>query len=255
MAQPPFIDRLIDESQDLFAEAEQRGITVRLMGGVGIRVLLGKRFAPTFERPYRDLDILVRRRQRREVEELLAGRGWKPAIAFNALSGARRLLFEDPASEAQVDVFVESFEMCHMLPLADGLNRPGPALPATDLLMSKLQIVELNAKDRNDCLAILQGCDIADGDHRTLEPGRFAQLTCSDWGLHHTCELNFQRLLEGINSVPATDASKITAAIDSLAHAMEHAPKTRRWNIRARIGERKRWYEEPEDVDRSPADR
>jgi hypothetical protein len=254
MAQAPFTDRLIDEGQDLVAEAEQRGVTVRLMGGVGIRVLLGDRFAPTFERRYRDLDILVRRRQRRDVEQLLAGRGWAPATAFNALSGARRLLFEDPASDAQVDVFVESFEMCHTLPLGDGLTRPGPALPATDLLMSKLQIVQLNAKDRNDCYAVLQSCEIADGDHRTLEPGRIAQLTSSDWGLHHTFELNFQRLLAGINTVPAADATKITAAIDALVQAMEHSPKSRGWKVRARIGERKRWYDVPEEVDRTPAD-
>jgi hypothetical protein len=254
MARAPFIDRLIDEGQDLVAEAEQSGIVVRLMGGVGIRLLLGDRFAPAYERPYRDLDILVRRRQRRDVEHLLAGRGWEPASAFNALSGARRLLFEDPESEAQVDVFVESFEMCHSLPLADGLGRPGPTLPATDLLMSKLQIVQLNAKDRSDCYAILQSCVIGDGDHRALEPGRIAQLTSSDWGLHHTFELNFQRLLEGLTSAPAADAATITATIDALAQAMEHAAKSRGWKLRARMGERKRWYEEPEEVDRSPAD-
>ncbi|MGA9859284.1 MAG: hypothetical protein WBQ18_15575 [Solirubrobacteraceae bacterium] len=249
----PFAGRLLDEGEGLCSTAAERGVDLRLMGGVGIRLLLGDSFRRPYERPYRDLDIIVRRRQRRDVETLLSERGWQPATAFNALSGGRRLLFEDPASEAQVDVFVECFEMCHSLPLADSLHRPGPSLPATDLLMSKLQIVELNAKDRNDCYALLEGCAIADGDHRAIEPSRISELTGSDWGLHHTFELNFQRLLDGLATAPDADAELITTGVSALTEAVEQAPKSRGWKLRARIGERKRWYEEPEEVDRTPA--
>lgn len=251
--QRPFIDRLIEEGQDLVDEAERQGLSVRLMGGVGIRLLLAERFDPAFQRSYRDLDILVGRRQRRDVERLLKDRGWAPATAFNALSGGRRLLFEDPLSEAQVDVFVEAFEMCHTLPLADGLTGAAPTLPATDLLMSKLQIVQLNAKDRSDCYALLKGCPVEDGDHRALQPQRMTKLTASDWGLHHTFELNFQRLIEGLDqtALPPADAATITSAIDDLTHAVDRAPKSRGWKMRSRIGERRRWYEEPEEVDRS----
>jgi hypothetical protein len=249
----PFAGRLVQEGQELCAAAKDRGLDVRLMGGVGIRLLLGEDLTPAYDRPYRDLDIIIRRRQRREVATLLTDRGWDPAATFNALGGGRRLLFHDPASEAQIDVFVESFEMCHTLPLTDGLDRPGPSLPATDLLMSKLQIVELNAKDRNDCYALLEACDVADGDHRALEPSRLAGLTGADWGLHHTFELNLQRLRDGLTAVPNADSGRITAAVDALATAMEDTPKTRGWKLRARIGERKRWYEEPEEVDRTAA--
>jgi hypothetical protein len=249
---PPFAGRLLDEGRDLIADAEQHSIATRLLGGIGIRLLLNGTFAPAFDRPYRDLDLIVRRRHRRELEKLLAERGWQPATAFNALSGARRLLFEDPASDAQVDVFVEAFEMCHVLPLADGLRAPGPTLPATDLLMSKLQIVQLNAKDRSDCYALLHGCEIGGGDHRALDPQRVAVLTAADWGLHHTFEMNLCRLRDGLGTVPHLDVARVTAAISALQTGMEDAPKGRSWKLRARIGERKRWYEEPEEVDRSP---
>jgi hypothetical protein len=250
-AQTPFAGRLVQEGEDLCAAAQAREVDVRLMGGVGIRLLLGDRFAACYERPYRDLDIIVRRRQRREVESLLSDRGWAPAKAFNALGGGRRLLFEDPFSDAQIDVFVESFEMCHTLPLVDALDRPGPSLPATDLLMSKLQIVELNAKDRGDCYALLEGCEVAEGDHRAIEPSRICSLTGEDWGLHHTFELNLGRLRDGLASAAGVDAARITTAVNALSSAIEHRPKSRGWKLRARIGERKRWYEEPEEVDRS----
>ncbi len=249
-AETPFAGRLIEEGQGLCADAEQHGVQVRLMGGVGIRLLLGERFPSRYERPYRDLDIIIRRKQRRDVEALLSARGWEPAGAFNALGGGRRLLFEDPASDAQIDVFVESFEMCHTLPFAESLGHPGPTLPATDLLMSKLQIIELNPKDRGDCYALLEGCEIADGNHRAIEPRRVAGLTAEDWGLHHTFELNLERLQRALDSAADADVERISGAIAQLSEVIEQAPKSRAWKLRARIGERKRWYEEPEEVDR-----
>jgi Uncharacterised nucleotidyltransferase len=245
----PFGNRLLDESRELVEEAAAQGLTVRLMGGIGIRIVLDSRFPERYSRTYGDIDIIVGRRDARAVEELLAGRGWDPATAFNALNGSRRLLFHDPAGSAQVDVFVEAFEMCHALPLAESLQRPGPTLPATDLLMSKLQIVALNAKDRSDLYALLEGCEVRDGDHRAIELDRVAALTARDWGLHHTFELNLARLRDGLAAAEAPP--ELGAPIDAIAQAMETAPKTRAWKLRARIGERKRWYEDPEEVDRT----
>jgi hypothetical protein len=34
----------------------------------------------------------------------------------------------------------------------------------------------------------------------------------------------------------------------ALAARIEAAPKSRRWRMRAKIGERKRWYELPEEI-------
>ncbi len=248
---PPFAERLIEEGRELYEAARDLRLDLRLMGGVGIRLLLGERLPPAYRRSYRDLDVMVRRKQRRDVETLLAKRGWEPATEFNALGGGRRLLFHDPASEAQVDVFVESFEMCHSLPLVDGLDRPGPSLPATDLLMSKLQIVSLNTKDRNDCYALLESCTIAEGDHEAIELSRIAGLAAGDWGIHHTFELNLRRLREGLGAVAQADAEQINSILDQLCDAIDEVPKTRAWKLRAKIGERKRWYEEPEEVDRA----
>lgn len=244
----PFTDRLLEEGASLVEAAEARDIAVRLMGGVAIRLALGDRYHPSFDRSYRDIDIVCRRKDGRDVEALLASRGWTPATEFNALSGARRLLFHDPLSAAQVDVFVEVFEMCHTLPLADRLGYPGPTLPVTDLLMTKLQIVSLNAKDRRDSYALLTGCDVRDGDRSAIEPGRIAALTARDWGLHHTFEINLGRLRRDVGTCP--DPAKVTAGVDVIAASMEEAPKSRAWKLRARVGERKRWYQEPEEVDR-----
>jgi hypothetical protein len=245
-------DRLLDEGRQLVLEADQQGVTSRLLGGVGIRLRLGSRFDPAFDRQLQDIDLIVRRRDARKLEALIPTHGWEPSRQFNALNGARRLLFHERAGDAQIDVFVEAFQMCHQLPLADSLDQSGPSLPATDLLMTKLQIVQLNAKDRDDCYALLHGSAIATGDPDAIDPVRIARLTADDWGLHHTFELNLARLTDQLDSRPLSDEATraIAAAIAAIATAMEAEPKSRGWRLRARIGERRVWYDEPEEVKR-----
>lgn len=256
MTPAPFDTRLDEEARGLVEQAAGVGVTVRLMGGMGIRLLLADRYPAQLTRRYGDLDVLVRRREARALEDVIAGRGWEPAAEFNALNGARRMLFHDPASDAQVDVFVEAFEMCHRLPLAEGLEAAGPlTLQACDLLMSKLQIVQLNAKDRNDCYAVLIGCSGAPEAHQAVDVARVARVAAEDWGTHHTFERNLVVLEEHVGDVglaPA-DAALVRQAVGDLRMAMDAAPKSRSWKLRARIGERKRWYDEPEEVDREGA--
>jgi hypothetical protein len=245
-------ERLLEEGPQLVLEAEQGGLSPRLLGGVGIRQLLGDRFDSAFARPLHDIDLFVSKRDSRKLQGLIQDHGWEPAREFNALNGARRLLFNDPGSDAQIDVFVEAFDMCHSLPLADGLREPGLTLPGTELLMTKLQIVQLNAKDRDDCYALLEGCTIGDNGPATIDPARIAHLTGRDWGLHHTFELNLSRLTSdlGPRSLPAEPSRVIAKRIDAVSEAIAEEPKSRGWRLRAKIGERKVWYDQPEEVQR-----
>lgn len=250
---PTFLDRLGDECTELLQQTAERGLRVRLLGGMAIRMLLGERLHPAFHRQVNDIDVMTTRKDARALEELLASRGWAPEQSFNALNGARRLLFHDPASTAQVDVFVDAFEMCHALPLADRLDAPGPTLPATELLCTKLQIVALNAKDRSDLYALLLGCEVGDGDHLALEPTVLGAMTGRDWGLCHTFELNLAHLRSAVGEAGVDEAQRalILDRVGRLERALEEAPKSRGWRMRAKIGERKRWYDDPEEVDRS----
>lgn len=245
-------ERLLEEGPRLVLDAEQQGLTTRLLGGVAIRTLLGDRFDPTFARPLHDIDLFVRKRDARKLEGVIKDHGWQAEREFNALNGARRLLFNDPDSPAQIDVFVEAFEMCHPLPLADGLREPGLTLPGTELLMTKLQIIHLNEKDREDCYALLNGCPIGSDGPVSIDPARIAHLTGHDWGLNHTFELNLGRLTSHLDDRALSPDSTRTVAdgIAAVSEAMEAEPKSRGWRLRARIGERKTWYEEPEEVRR-----
>src|SRR4051794_23581059 len=106
-AEPGLIDPDLElEGRRLLALGEQRGIRLRLIGGMAIRLLAGPRMPPAFERPIQDLDFMVARRQGRAVEELLASAGYLGDREFNALNGQRRLLFHDQANARQVDAFI-----------------------------------------------------------------------------------------------------------------------------------------------------
>jgi hypothetical protein len=245
------------EAQRLLAEIERAGLAARLIGGMAIRLLAADRLPAAFERPIQDLDFILAKRDRPGFNALLIDEGYAPQERFNALHGARRLLYDDPAHGRQIDVFVDSFSMCHELPLAEQIPVRPHTLPAADILMTKLQIVQLNEKDQRDLFALLcthtvSAASGGTGGDGEIDVGRIAALTSNDWGLQHTFELNLDRLRTALVEQPlaSDESAAVGERIDTLARALEDAPKTRKWKLRAKVGERKRWYEEPEEVDR-----
>lgn len=257
MPGPPEAD-LTGEALRLLSAAEAEGITARLIGGMAIRLIAGERLDPAFAREIADLDFIVRRKAGLRLGELLAASGYEPDLEFNALNSARRMLFWDPSHRRQVDVFVGSFEMCHALPLAERLEQRPHTLAAAELLMTKLQIVELTAKDRDDAFALLHAHEVADSDRdvegeETINAGVISSLTSHDWGLYRTFRMNFERLDESVGDlrIEAEGRELITERIERLRAEIEAAPKSRKWKLRDRIGDRKQWYETPEEVNRA----
>ncbi len=240
------------EARRLLSAIEREGLDARLIGGMAILLLAGDRMLPRFVREIQDLDFVITKKHRRGMEQLLTTAGYVPDAQFNALNGARRLLFLDQTHGRQIDVFVDRFEMCHELPLTERLTLLPATLPAAEVLMTKLQIVELNAKDRGDLYALLYSHEVADHDDQAINVDRITSLTAEDWGLQRTFEINLDRLTVALADEGLDDESRavIAGRIEALAAAIEAAPKSRRWKLRARVGERKRWYEEPEEVDR-----
>jgi hypothetical protein len=49
--------------------------------------------------------------------------------------------------------------------------------------------------------------------------------------------------------VPPAERERIVARLQEVLDRIEAEPKSRGWKLRAKIGERKRWYELPEEVE------
>ena len=67
-----------------------------------------------------------------------------------------------------VDVIMDKLNMCHVLDFSDRIDRMPDTLDVTDLLLTKLQIVELNEKDVHDLFHLLSAFEVRPG----TSPGR-----------------------------------------------------------------------------------
>ena len=243
---------VFEETLRLLSAAQASNVPVRLLGGMAIVVHVGELLHPAFRRQIRDIDLATPKREGRKVSEFLVEQGYTANRTFNAMHGDRRLLFYDDPNDRQIDVFVGSFEMCHQLPLEERLEREPMTLPLAELVLTKLQIVKLNQKDAYDVYSLLLTHEIGDADSETINARRIAELCAADWGLYRTVQLNLERLRTAFE-VPELTRAELQAILDrvrELEDAIERAPKSRKWKMRARIGDRVRWYEDPEEVEK-----
>ena len=242
---------LLNEGKALIDTANERKIALRLVGGLAIRLLTPD--LPARMSTGQDLDFASASATRRALSELLSERGYDPDKNFNALYGNKQLYFANPETGLSIDVMIDKFHMCHTLEFADRLTRLPYTLDPIDLLLSKLQIVELNEKDADDCLRLLVTFPLSDaGDPNTIDLTTFRQIVGNDWGWWRTVTLNLDKIAALLNDGdrPATQGGKLDARaqLQALAEAADQAPKSRGWKMRARIGERKRWYDVPEET-------
>jgi hypothetical protein len=162
------------------------------------------------------------------------------------MNGRERLLFYDNPNERQVDVFVSSFRMCHEIPLEKRLNVDEDTVPLAELLLTKLQIIELNEKDVRDTVAILLEHEVTDDDSG-VNASHVASLCADDWGLWRTISQNLGKLSEHVGRYDV-DHETVSSRVTVLLERIETVPKSRSWRMRAKVGERKRWYQLPEEV-------
>jgi hypothetical protein len=235
------VDDIVDEGRRVLAAAVRENVPLRLLGGVAVRL-----HTDLLEREYKDLDFATTKKGSGGTQTLLKSLGYEPHVGFNAMNARERLLFFDNAHGRQVDVFVGSFRMCHQIPLEGRLDRQSDTVPLAELLLTKLQIIELNEKDVRDAVALLAVHDVTDDDVG-LNGARVAELCADDWGLWRTITRNLESVGGHLESYDV-DRNLVSARLVVLQERIEAAPKSRGWRLREKVGERKRWYELPEEV-------
>jgi len=243
---------VVSEGQRLLARAAEADVPLRLLGGVAIRLRAPGELLPAFRRTYADLDFVTAKKEAGRAAELFRNEGYEPHVAFNALHGKERLLFFDVAHDRQVDIFVGAFAMSHKIPLDARLEVDPVSIPLAELLLTKLQIAQLNEKDIRDALALLEGHPVGDADGETVNAGRIAALCAADWGLWRTITGNLDTCCALAPGYDVPNRADVEARLQELLHRIEAEPKTRSWKLRAKLGDRKRWYELPDEVAGGP---
>lgn len=242
----------VDETRRVLEGAEAAGVALRAVGGIAIALR-----APSIRlfgavRTYHDID-LVGTTPRGPIETVLVDLGYEPARRFNALNGADRLLFHD-SSGRRVDVFLDQLRMCHDLRFAERLAVDRWTLPLADLLLSKLQIVQLTDRDTLDVAALLADHEVTEDDAGIGFP-RLHSVCATDWGWWRTVDENLGALIARwpgdaahVPSAAATAFDTAAARAMALRQRLAATPKSAGWRVRAALGDRIRWYAEPEEI-------
>ncbi len=180
--------------------------------------------------------------------------GYVPHARFNTINGRERLLFFDRENDRQVDVLVGTFRMSHEIPFGDRLTLEPVTVPLAELLLTKLQIVQLNEKDVRDALALLHDHPVEESDGDAINGAQIARLCAADWGLWRTFTANLEALEGHVGryDLPEESKRRIAERVEKLLARIEEEPKPFGWRMRAKIGDRKRWYELPEEVEGGP---
>ncbi|TAN34681.1 hypothetical protein EPN29_02060 [bacterium] len=239
---------VVAEARRLIAAGEAAHVMLRALGGVAVR-LQSPDEGPLLPRSYQDIDLATTKDKRRVAEQLITSAGYISDEMFNTLHGVSRMLFYDHANHRKLDVFVGQFSMCHVIPIADRLNRDPLTVPLAELLLTKLQVVELTERDQRDIYNLIYHHPLSREGSHGIEVDFIAVLCAKDWGLWRTTRQTVERCVANLPEykVPAQAAAVITDRLGELWRGIDDAPKTTGWRLRSRVGDRVRWYEEPEE--------
>jgi hypothetical protein len=183
--------------------------------------------------------------------------GYDASTGFNTLNGAERMLFHDRGGR-RVDVFIDTLRMCHELPFGKRLTAWPLTLSAADLLLSKLQIVELTDRDAQDVLALLADHGLAEADREGIDVRRIHEVCGRHWGWWRTVDDNLAGLIARweeaavsgaeVPSAPPQASSRALDRARDLRARLATAPKSAGWRLRSMVGPRLGWYDTPEEV-------
>ena len=251
---PNMVDRkaLEIEADRILEALSEAGLTLRLVGSMAIlRRCPNHAFLASNDRVYRDLDFAGRKKEARNVQELLSRLGYAEDREVFVVSEGARAIFSSASSGVHVDIFYEKLDFCHAIPLEDRLQIDALTLPLAELLLGKLQIVKINEKDLVDMVALLLEHRLGDADEDSINAARIAQLCAEDWGLWRTTTMNLDKLERFAGSHSKLDdeqRARLVASADALRQRLDAEPKPLAWRLRARIGERVKWYNDVEEV-------
>ena len=231
---------LSTEAARLIGGAERAGMVLRALGSVGVRLHCPPSVDEMDQRRRwpKDIDLITRKKDRRDLRSFFEAEGYEVDRNMLVAMEGTRYLFRNLDRGIDVDVWVDVLDLCHRLDLTQRMG-PGPSLQIEDLILSKLQIVELTENDIQDLGSMLSTHDLGEdtADPEVIDVAYISRILCDDWGFWKTATDNLRRLLDQ----PSSESS---AHITSILDTVDRAPKTLRWKLRAKIGERVQWWQE-----------
>ncbi len=241
-------------------EANKRGIILRIIGAIAIRT-----HCPTYKyleydlgRILTDVDFVAYDRDTKKIRQLFVDLGYREDPAIRAMmSGmgmgkmSKRLIFYEDNLGIHSDVFLDELKFCHIINFKGRLEIDSPTVPLTDMFLSKLQIVKINEKDIIDSIVLLREHEVGPHDKEMVNEDYMARLFAADWGFWRTATENLGKIkafAQTYAKLKDEDRKDVAAKIERLQQRIDREPKPMKWKMRDRVGDKKQWYEDVEEV-------
>ena len=250
-ADPSLNLEFVDEALNLVRDAEAKGIRLRILGSVAYRLQCPNNlhlFQDT-KRALTDVDFGAEKKQNRAIRDFLVARGYVPDEGIYMASEGARHAYLHRDTGLNVDVFADELYFCHRIPFKGRLDLDSPTICTTDLLLEKMQIVEINLKDFKDTIVLMLEHPLSHEQPgpKSIDTYYIVDIMRQDWGFYYTFTTNLKRVPEHFAEFPSMQDNQlnlIRARIDELLRVLEASPKTLGWKMRAKVGTRARWYQE-----------
>ncbi len=244
------------EVRKIVSTAREQGVILQASGDAAIRLRCPTAGRMSSNLEENVLDLVCLEKQVVQVTRIIEELGFLPERSFNMLQGSQRLRFASQDKKLGLEIFLDTLNMYHRLHFADRLHLGDETIPLADLLLWKLQNVELDEKTIKDVLVIVSDHVLGGpGESEEIDTKLIVDLCSTDWGWYKTVTMNLEKCISWVESHPNEVATVYQGQIinlldekraSSLLKMIKDSPKSGGWQLRARIGENLRWYELPE---------
>jgi hypothetical protein len=119
------------------------------------------------------------------------------------------------------------------------------------MVLEKTQIVQINEKDVIDMIMLFLEHGLGEDDREIINIKRIAKLCAEDWGLWRTVSMNLEKidkLTQSYDTLNSEHKARVSSQVGEALRLMEAEPKSMAWRLRARVGDRVKWYKDVDEV-------
>jgi hypothetical protein len=245
-------DYIFNHALELVEAANQKNLLVRLIGSTAFVVHCPENRSLFYklDRRLTDVDLISYSSVSQSLlDEMFGALGYQPVKSLGWHAAARNIFVND--KKLYVDVFKDTLSYCHVIDFKNRLELDDPTITLVDLMLEKLQVVQINEKDFKDMAILLLEHNFGSDGPEKIDIEYLARLWSKDWGFYYTGTTNLKKLnqyLDGIGALETPQKNSIKTKVNQILDQVEAEPKSVRWKLRSKLGTKIRWYEEVEGV-------
>jgi hypothetical protein len=246
-------DKFENELKTILKASDNANIQLRVIGSLAFQM-----HCPEFGylqaamgRAYTDIDFGAYGKQNKPISELMATLGYAENREVFINTEGARAIFDKPNLGLHVDIFYDKLDFCHTIYWKDRLEIDSPTIPLTELLLEKMQIVQINEKDVIDTIMLLLEHPLGEIDKETINIKLAAELCANEWGLWRTTTMNLdkvKKLAQSYSQLTVEQKSRVESRVDQILTRLNNEPKPLAWKMRDRVGDRVKWYKDVDEV-------